>query len=239
MRNSIALLVALVCAAGAGFFYFQGMKNATAPEPMFHVLKLKTGVSMNEGETIQRDDLDLVPIPTRFADAYEPFFRADQAGITIEFLETQVAAQHIPAGAFLLYAQFVNNPSTRFDMQIQEGMRALSLPVNSANAVGYFIGPGSIIDVLGVRETYDSETGAAYEPETIFSAVKVLAVGDITNYQEFTENPGRNYSNITIEVSPEQASRFMLAQVELGSSFLVLLRNACDTQGDLADCEEE
>ncbi len=230
MKHLGLLLVALLMGGVAAFVYQQSLTRALESQPTISVLRLAEDVSLAAGDSVTPAMLEAVPLPQRYAASYEGIFKNTPEDRS--FLDTLRAVEFVEGGSFLLYRHFVSEPATRFDALIDRGKRALSLSVDSTNAVGFFIVPGSWIDVVGVLR---SESDVQAEP--ILSAVRVLAIDRHTTVQDFENSSRRSYNTITIEVTPEQLNRYLLAQTRLASGLAIVLRNACGVPEAKVRCD--
>jgi pilus assembly protein CpaB len=96
------------------------------------------------------------------------------------------------------------------------GMRAVTMRITPETAVSGFILPGDKVDI------YYSETGGGDNSTTklIFDDVRVLAINTV--YSENPETPTIEGANATIELSPEDAERFINARSSRGQLSLAL-----------------
>ncbi|WP_096156530.1 Flp pilus assembly protein CpaB [Bacillus sp. FJAT-45066] len=110
-------------------------------------------------------------------------------------------------------------------MEIQEGMRAISIPVNEAQSVSSFVRPGSYVDVVVVLPM---PIGDATTAHLLLQNKKVLAVGNtIDEKVEVDENGNEIETNeepyylVTLEVTPKEGASLTFAR-ELGVYTLML-----------------
>ena len=108
---------------------------------------------------------------------------------------------------------------------IPPGMRAMSVKVNDVVGVAGFIVPGSRVDVMVILRGQREESLA----RVVSSNVQVLTAG--TRYdQENTKKESKAVPStvVTLMVSPVDAERIALAQVE--GQIMLSLRNPLDTE---------
>ncbi len=103
---------------------------------------------------------------------------------------------------------------------IGEGMRAVTIPVDTVNGVGGFVQPGDRVDILLTRE--DSETDEK-SAKIIMENVKVLSVDQDANTRSSTAKVAKS---VTLEADASGAQRLALAN-NVGRVSL-LLRSAGD-----------
>lgn len=113
---------------------------------------------------------------------------------------------------------------------IQQSMRAVSIPVSGASGVSGMLRPNDSVDVLG-SFVLPSETSNLKEAEmvtlTVLQNVTILAVGDKTlRSLDDSRSPG-SYGTVTIHVTPREAEVLVFAQQMKGKLFLTL-RNPSD-----------
>ncbi len=116
---------------------------------------------------------------------------------------------------------------------IPERTRAITLPVDTVSSVANFIRPGSHIDIvltasadsLGLLALGNEEqNGSEIVTMPIMQNLRVIAVG-----KDFTLGSDSNsYSNITLNVTPEEA--LLLIQARTMGTLTFMLRNLNDKQ---------
>jgi len=99
---------------------------------------------------------------------------------------------------------------------LEEGKRAVTVRVDDVRGVAGFILPGDHVDVVLIRT--ESSGGQKYS-DLILQNIKVLAVDQIVN--ERPDQASVVAKAVTLEVSPEQAQKVVLA-IEIGRLSLVL-----------------
>lgn len=101
---------------------------------------------------------------------------------------------------------------------LEEGKRAVSIPVKAETSVAGFVRPGDWVDVVltyevrlgsGVNKSLAAEVVSKYAAETVIEGVRVLAVDQDVNDQKLDASPGKT---VTLEVTPEQSERVALAE---------------------------
>jgi len=136
----------------------------------------------------------------------------------------QKLAWPVTHGAPLLKSQ-IDASGRAFASILKPGTRGLTIQVDEINSTAGMTVPGNRIDLLLVRDI-----GSSGEVRPLFQNLLVLATGQTVQGSEVPMGePGqerRNYSTLTLELTPEQASRLVLAQ-KLGS-LRAVLRGADD-----------
>jgi pilus assembly protein CpaB len=109
-------------------------------------------------------------------------------------------------------------------LQIGPGMRAVAIEVNAAQAVGYLIRPGDLVDVLGtIPEAQATVT------RHILQARRVLAVGQQYRLEDSAFLQSRSFPTVTLEVTPSEAEMIEAYRSMVRQGFALSLR----PRGDL------
>jgi len=240
----------------AGLAFTQVKEEEEVPVVGQEFMKLSSDTNLAAGDRLSPDMVSAVTIPLEFdevksvAVAYTPDVQA-----WLENNEVRVS-RDILAGSFILHEHLLDDPEVRFANIISESGRAISIPVSEITAVGYFIEPGSRVDVLTTL-SYDSpeslgqNSGLATDAgngenqagtpvgftglekkrtvtKTLLQNMQVLAVGQSTTRNAYLNNR-RGYSSITLDVTPEQAELLTFIMAEASKGFTFLLRNPVNT----------
>jgi len=88
--------------------------------------------------------------------------------------------------------------------QVDNGMRAVSIAVNDVVGVAGFVLPGDRVDIMLTRKVGDTQVN-----EVFMQGVMVLGINQTANQQNDQPIVGRT---ATVEVTPEQAQKLVLAQ---------------------------
>lgn len=156
-------------------------------------------------------------------------------GADMQGLVGRVFTQNVTPGTVVLKEHLEANPAGKLSSRLTAGMRALTIPVNASTTVGYFVEPGSLVDLLGtvVRSAADAAPDAPVEARvstlTLLQAVRVLAVGAATDPQEYRQESNNGYATVTIEVSPADAEKLVFAMQQVQGGLTLLLRHPDDT----------
>lgn len=104
---------------------------------------------------------------------------------------------------------------------LNPGKRAISVPINAASGISGLIFPGDRVDVV-LTHTVPGEQSRTGTPrrasETVLHDIRVLALDQRTDDQDGEPSVAKT---VTLELSPKQAERVLLAQ-QLGSLSLTL-----------------
>jgi len=136
-----------------------------------------------------------------------PVVRPIRAGETITFDALQKAAD---AG-----------------LKISPGMRAVGIEVSAAQAVGYLVRPGDIVDVLATVPDVASQT---IRSRHILQAKRVLAVDQQYRLEDSAFLQRSTYSTVTLEVTPAEAEIVEANRGLARSGFTLSLRGKGDLE---------
>src|SRR5216684_3568135 len=127
----------------------------------------------------------------------------------------------------------VTAPGQRASLSVllEEGQRAVTVRVDDIRGVAGFILPGDRVDVVLLR----TEPGQGNQPENsadvLLEFVKVLAIDQLLNERSDQPTVATVAKAVTLQVSPEQAQKLLLAG-NVGKLSLVLRQPA---EGKLAE----
>ena len=119
--------------------------------------------------------------------------------------------------------------TSSFSTKVRSGIRAMTIAVDEVNSISGMLQPGDRIDLqLSVRPPPRPDVGAQPTELTapLMQDVLVLATGRQVRAAHDEALAGRGYTTITVEVSPDQAQRLIVAQ--RGGRLTALLRNRDD-----------
>jgi pilus assembly protein CpaB len=113
------------------------------------------------------------------------------------------------------------------------GMRAITVPVNTASGVAGFVFPGDRVDMVLTQQVQGGGDGPPLKvSETIVRNVRVLATDQrVDSTGEDGKTEVKTFSNVTVEVTPRIAEKVAVAQ-SMGSLTLSL-RSIADNTAEL------
>src|SRR5216684_1141363 len=126
----------------------------------------------------------------------------------------------------------ITGPGQRASLSVllEEGQRAVTVRVDDVRGVAGFILPGDRVDVMLLRtETRQGETENS--ADVLLEYVKVLAIDQLLNERQDQPTVATVAKAVTLQVSPEQAQKLLLAG-NVGKLSLVLRQPA---EGKLAE----
>lgn len=138
-------------------------------------------------------------------------------------LKSGIAHTAIQSGQVMSKDDFETpNGGISMAFKVQNGHRAISVPVDAVTANSGFVQPGDKVDILllgsQVEELkkYDNQVAGLYVT-TIAVNVRVLAFNQYADPQDFQKNRSAygadipDNSSVSLEVTPEQATQIVLA----------------------------
>jgi pilus assembly protein CpaB len=159
------------------------------------------------------------------------------------YVEGQPDSKNL-AGTVVRYAIAAGQPATRGSLVGPEdrgflaaalgpGMRAVTVPVNTASGVAGFVFPGDHVDLVLTQQVAGGGDGPPLKvSETIVRNVRVLATDQrYTDKDKDGQTVVKTASNVTFEVTPRIAEKIAVAQ-SIGQLSLSL-RSIADNSADL------
>lgn len=265
MGSKAILLLGLVLGLIAAALAYTQVKEEEVVIVGQEFMKLNADYNLAAGDRLQPNMVSAVTIPLEFSEvqsvavAYTPEVEAWLANNDVR------VSRDILAGSFILHEHVLDDPEVRFASIISEKGRAVTIPASEITSVGYFIEPGSRVDILTTLSVssgpspVSGETGISTAPanvmganamdsafgavssrvvtRTIMQNMQVLAVGNATTRNAYLKS-SRGYSSITLDVTPEEAEMLTFLMSQGDSGFNLVLRNPVNTsEQDIADVD--
>ncbi len=152
---------------------------------------------MARGEVVTASDLALREMPARFA--HDNGLTEANHGVALG----QRLSFDVGKGKPLLWAHLEGGLTPTFSGKLEDGFRALTVPVNEVNSISGFLQPTDNIDLF---LTYK---------DTVFPVMQnlhVLATGIKTETDKTGRSTGKTYNTITVQVTTDEAKKIVLAQ---------------------------
>ncbi len=168
------------------------------------------------GDPIDAGSLAVRQMPVKFL--------PDSAVLADEFEEVLGSRLLVPmtAGQSLLRTSITAHEQG-FSDQVGHGIRAMTVVVDEVNSVSGMLTPGDRIDLLFSTRPPDNTGEATEVTAPLMQDLLVLATGTKTSRND---DPVDAFATITVEVTPDQAQRLVLAQHS--GRLTALLRNPKD-----------
>jgi pilus assembly protein CpaB len=144
-------------------------------------------------------------------------------------IDGQALAYPVKAGEMILWGLMETQKAPTFSARVENGRRAMTVPVDEINSISGLLEPGDMIDLIA---TVDQNGKKLTFP--LLQRVHVLATGQRVIEDAAGEN--RHYSTVTIDTTPAQAQNLIVAR-DLGK-LTALLRNPQDEQPIGADVND-
>ena len=167
---------------------------------------------LGKGETLSADALAVRPIPRQYAHA--------AALPPSSFAQIENARLQVPLrrGEALLQAHIEGLGQRVFSTIVAKGMRALTVEVDDISSNAGMLRPGDHVDLIyAARASSVASTpggpGVADDQRVwpLLSNVHVMATGQSVTKQD-AKGGERRYTNVTLELSPAEATRVLLAK---------------------------
>jgi len=206
--RKITLIVAVVAAALAGILtirYLSGIQRSPdTPAVVAQRYVLIAGRTIHAHEKIVPDMLTRVSRPET----------AVQPGALAEPHEAAgtVALIAIPEGDTLTQSKLAVPAALGVTAKLQNGMRAVSIPVDFIKSVSSLVSPGDRVDVLATNTR-----GRSHPTRTIIRGALVLAVNTTLEATDAAPSPGPGTPSgpisVTLGVTPAQANLLTFADI--------------------------
>lgn len=190
-------------------------------------LRLRGDQALVANETILAASmLEIVALPEQFASALASVAEPTE---NISALVGRRAVQNVPAGSILLKQFFAPELANDLSDQIAAGRRALTVSVSAESTVGYFVRPGSRVDLIGTFLMPDADNSGSQgrmnvETRVLLRDVRILAVGAARSFADYQRVAVNGYGTVTLEVTPQEANLIAFAQQQLSGPLTMVLR---------------
>ena len=213
----VALLAGLIAVVLVNV-YVETAKRSARPNS-FTIYRLTR--SLEPGDKLSQRDVEPMEADERFRDFYSNAL--DEAGVQTRLGETVYRPADM--GAPLTYDLFRQREEDDLDRRITEGMRLVALPVNPRTLPGT-LRPGMYVDIEAPFQT----RAGTIKVLPVMERVRVMAVGRRSVIDEANEAGGRmgNFSTISIEVEPRQATQLSMIEKLATGDFELHLRKPGD-----------
>jgi pilus assembly protein CpaB len=222
----VALGVGLLAALAASSYLSNQLAAIEARARGKTVAVIVAKRDLAKGTKLSADNVAVRTVPQDFA--HSVAIVPDQFGR----IDGQTMAYSVKGGDMILWGLTENKKTSSFSSRVGTGHRAMTVAVDEINSISGLLEPGDIIDVI---VTIDQKGKKITFP--LLQSVQIMATGQ-RSVDDPKSGERRQYSTVTIDTTPEQAQRIIIAR-ESGK-ITALLRNPDDKQpianarGDLA-----
>lgn len=137
-------------------------------------------------------------------------------------IDGQPLAYPIKAGEMILWGLMETLRAPSFSARVENGRRAMTVPVDEINSISGMLEPGDMIDLIASVSQGDKKITFP-----LLQKVHVMATGQ-RSLDDPAGGPRKSYSTVTIDTTPAQAESLIVAR-EVGK-LTALLRNPLDDQ---------
>jgi pilus assembly protein CpaB len=189
---------------------------------------LVASVPLTGGELLHPTDIIAAPVPTANV---PPDASIDTAANRANLIGSMARAS-IPAGAPILNSEVIHPGDHGFLAAVlAPGMRAVTIAVDNVTDANGLIWPGDFVDVLLTQNFGEAGSSKSIVSEDVLDNVRVIATGQelIKTAQTGPATPPDQ--TVTLEVTPDEASRVLVA-TNLGKLSLIVhsaQKSASDT----------
>lgn len=136
-------------------------------------------------------------------------------------IENHAIAYNVKGGEAILWALMEGQRAATFSSRVAVGRRAMSVPVDEINSISGMLEPGDLIDLmLTIERKGKKVTFPLIQSVSVLAAGRRVGVGS-------EDGERRSYSTITLDTTPEEARRIIIAR---DAGKVTALRNPQDRQ---------
>lgn len=212
-RVGLAVVIALVFAAGATVLLYKGIRNARESQPQYQKVVV-AAKPVDAGSVLTQELLKVVDWPANVP-VTGSFTKPDEL-VGRALIYPVVENQPIVATSLAVPGSGIG-----LTVKIPEGMRATSVKSNEVTGVAGFLYPGSHVDVL---VSYKAPNTQTQETQTVLQDVEVLTAGQ--HIEPDPQGKPETVSVVTLLLTPQDSEKVALAGQEGTIHFV--LRNGAD-----------
>lgn len=230
MQGKLPLIIAIVFGLIAFVGIGRYLQQQNQPEEVVRVIVANK--SLEVGHTLSRTDLGYLVVPASLMRGVRGYYRPGDEAL----LSGQTVIQSLGQNGMILEAHIrrefdTQGARTKFSSLLNQGERAVSIPLDSEGMVSQFVRPGDRVDILAnmdipdvIEERIEIPNAMPQiisrevsRPTTVylFQNVQVLAVGSDFLQPNILEaasaQRGRAARSVTIAVTPEEAQLLSFA----------------------------
>jgi pilus assembly protein CpaB len=220
----IALAIGGLAAFAANSFLSKQVEaiEARGKGKMVNVVVAKTDIA--RGVKLDNHNVAVRSVPSEYAHSVavtpDDFARIDG----------QPLAYPVKAGEMILWGLMETQRAPTFSARVENGRRAMTVPVDEINSISGMLEPGDMIDLI-VTVT-QNEKKLTFP---LLQKVHVMATGQ-RSVDDPAGGPRKNYSTVTIDTTPAQAQNLIVAR-DVGK-LTALLRNPQDEEAIGAEAND-
>ena len=225
MRQKTLLLLAVVFGIVAFALTYQQLEaeKRRIRGDSEKVLLIRVTRNMVEGEVIREGDLAKTEVDRKRDSnlVSRELEWKEVASVVGRELDTSVSANQLLQRTDL-------KPLTQrhgFNGVVQQGWRAVSIPVDPVSSVNNLVQPNDNVDVIGTFRFPDVRGDASLDTVTLtlLQDVKVLAVGNRWGSRSIDPTGSRSYGTVTLQLHPDEVEMIIFASQK--GKLMLSLRN--------------
>jgi pilus assembly protein CpaB len=213
----IALCIGLLAALAARSYLSTRIEAIEARGKGSTVKLLVAKRELKRGDKVSSDTVAVRDVPVDFAHsgAISPE--------TFDRVDGQPLGYPVRAGELILWSLMEGKKAPTFSARVEIGRRAMTVAVDEISSISGMLEPGDLIDLL---VTVDKKGRKITRP--LLQKVQVMATGQ-RSVDTPRDGERRQYSTVTIDITPAQAEQVILARD--AGKVTALLRNPGDHNG--------
>jgi pilus assembly protein CpaB len=140
-------------------------------------------------------------------------------------VDNQILAYPVKAGEMIIWGLIEGKKVPTFSARVENGRRAMTVPVDEINSISGLLEPGDIIDLIVTMDQKGKNQKGKKITFPLLQSVQVIATGQ-RSVDDPKSGERRQYSTVTLDTTPADSQRIIVAR-ETGK-LTALLRNPQD-----------
>lgn len=219
-NNKKILVIAIILAIITSAILFGYLKKIESASKSIQYVTINVAVKKIEAKSvIKAEDLKEIKVEKSMVNTNALLNKSD--------IINKTTKEVIYEGEQILRTRLAEGGNAELAFQIPQGKRAVTINVNEASSVGYFVNPGDYVDIILTLQKDDQGSGTLPNAtRTLLQNALVLGVGQVkdaadrmTNKTEKKDAKNATASGetdatktVTIAVTPQEAERIALAE---------------------------
>lgn len=216
---AIALVIGLLAAFGASNYLTNRMAAIDAATKGATVDVVVAKSDLARGAKLSTDNMAVRKVPRDFAHSVavtpNQFDRVDN----------QTLSYPVKAGEMIMWGLIEGKKTATFSARVENGRRAMTVPVDEINSISGLLEPGDIIDLIVTMDQRGKNARGKKITFPLIQSVQVIATGQ-RSVDDPQSGERRQYTTVTLDTSPADSQRIIVAR-ETGK-ITALLRNPQD-----------
>ncbi len=209
----VALAIGLLAALTARSYLSSQMAAIEARGKGQTMLALVAKADLPKGAVLSKENVAVRPIPIEFA--HSVALTPDD----FDRVSGQPLAYAVKGGEMILWGLMETAKVPTFSARVENGRRAMTVPVDEINSISGMLEPGDLIDLM-----LTMDRGGQKITFALLQSVEVMATG--TRSVDDPQGGRTGYSTVTLDTTPEEAQNIIVARDS--GKLTALLRNPGD-----------